>query len=95
MITHVVLFRLLDASPEHTAAVRDQYYEALARVASIDSVEVHVNARENRFAHDLAVIMRFSTWERREAYVADPFHREAGDMIGALSCGIAAIDYVT
>ena len=74
MITHLVLFKLREASPGTLAATAAVLQEMEGKIPALNSIEVGVDIVRSERSYDLALITRFSDWQGLEAYRVHPVH---------------------
>ena len=93
MITHIVTFKLNDASPEHAATCKAMLEGLVGKVPSLRTMTVGVNVVDSPRAHSLALIATFDDLEGLEAYQVHPDHQEVGGYLRANSEAIVAVDF--
>ena len=76
MLTHVVLFKLKDRSPENIAATRDRIALIDGQIPQLRSLEVGVNVVVSDRAYDIALVETFDSVEDMKAYQVHPVHLE-------------------
>ena len=93
MITHIVLFKLLDRHPESIE-------KAMAKLASLDGkipqlrhFEVGTDVLNTDRSYDLALVAKFDTLEDLNAYQFHPLHQEVVKYILSVRESIVAVDY--
>ena len=93
MITHIVTFKLNDASAEHAPKCKAMLDGLLGKVPSLRTMTVGVNVVESPRAHSMALIATFDDLEGLEAYQVHPDHQEVAGYLRANSEAIVAVDF--
>jgi Stress responsive A/B Barrel Domain len=93
MVSHVVMFRFRDRSPEHLAHCRGLLEALPAKVPQIRHLEVGVNARPSDRAYDLCLSATFDTWEDLAAYQSNPDHLEVATYLRSAMDASGSVDY--
>lgn len=93
MITHVVLFKLKDRSPENIDKAKKVLEGLSGMVPVLRHLEVGVDIMKSVRSYDIALTAKFDSLEDLEEYQNHPFHLEvAGYMAGVREAAIA-VDY--
>ena len=74
-LTHVVLFKLKDRSPEAVETTAEVLRGLAGKIASLQAVEVGVNVVPSARAYDIALITRFASLADMELYQVHPIHQ--------------------
>jgi hypothetical protein len=93
MITHVVLFRLKDRSPENIEDAQSRLRGLAGKVPSLRHLEVGRNVIHSERSYDLALIARFNDLEGLEAYQVHPEHVPIASHMRTISESIVAVDF--
>ncbi|MCC6503282.1 MAG: Dabb family protein [Deltaproteobacteria bacterium] len=93
MITHVVLFKLKDSSPESIYKAEQVLRSLEGRVPVIRSIEVGVDVLRSQRSYDICLTVKFDTLEDLEAYQSHPEHVLVADYIGSVRESVAVVDY--
>ncbi|MGB9080640.1 MAG: Dabb family protein [Desulfuromonadaceae bacterium] len=94
MITHIVLFKLADPTPENLAATRNKLLSMDGKIDLLRHLEVGIDMIRSERSFDIALTTRFDTLEDLQAYQVHPYH--AGEVIPhmkAVCSSIVAVDY--
>ncbi|MFZ2950525.1 MAG: Dabb family protein [Desulfuromonadaceae bacterium] len=94
MITHIVLFKLVDPTPENLAATRNKLLSMDGKIDLLRHLEVGVDVIRSERSYDVALTTRFDSLEDLQAYQVHPHH--AGVVIPhmkAVCSSIVAVDY--
>lgn len=93
MITHVVLFRLKDRSPENIDKAKKVLEGLSGMVPVLRHLEVGVDLVKSERSYDIALTAKFDSLKDLDEYQNHPFHQEvAGYMAGVRESAIA-VDY--
>jgi hypothetical protein len=95
MVTHVVMFRFRDRSPEHLAHCRELLDGLPAKVPEIRHFEVGLNALPSERAFDLCLYSHFDSFDDLAAYVVHPAHVEVAEYLRSASESRGSVDYET
>ncbi len=94
MITHIVFFKLKDASPTNIEAARAKLLSMIGKVDLLRHLEVGVDVIRSERSYDLALVTRFDSLADLQAYQVHPYH--AGDILPYMrsACAsVVAVDY--
>ena len=94
MITHIVLFKLVDPSAENLEATRNKLLSMDGRIELLRHLEVGVDLIRSERSYDIALTTRFDTLEDLQAYQVHPYH--AGEVVPhmkAVCSSVVAVDY--
>ena len=92
-LTHVVLFKLKDRSPENAARAATMLRSLEGVVPTLQAIEVSVNMIPAARAFDIALFTRFASLADMEAYQIHPRHQAVSATMRDLSETIVAVDY--
>lgn len=93
MITHVVLFKLKDRSPENIGKTRDILAGLKDKVQVLKHLEVGTDVVRGERSYDIALVARFDTLDDLEAYRVHPAHQEVVEYIKTVKESTVAVDY--
>ena len=94
MITHIVLFKLAEPTPEKIAAVRDRLLSMQGKVDLLRHLEAGTDLIRSERSYDVALLTRFDSLEDLQAYQVHPYH--AGELVPFMKANcssIVAVDY--
>ena len=94
MITHIVLFKLAEPTPEKIAAVRDRLLSMQGRIDLLRHLEAGTDLIRSERSYDVALLPRFDSLEDLQAYQVHPYH--AGEVVPFMKANcssIVAVDY--
>jgi len=94
MITHIVLFKLSDPTPDTITATRDLLLSMDGKVPHLRHLEVGVDLVRSERSYDIALVSRVDSLDELRAYQIDPYH--AGTILPhmrSVCSAIVAADY--
>ncbi len=94
MITHIILFKLTDPTPQVIAATRDLLLSMDGKIPQLLHLEVGVDLIHSPRSYDIALVTRFGSLDELSAYQVDAYH--AGTIIPhmrSVSSSIVSADY--
>jgi len=94
MITHIVLFKLAEPTPEKIAAVRDRLLSMQGRIDLLRHLEAGADLIRSERSYDVALLTRFDSLKDLQAYQVHPYHvGEVLPLIKANCSAIVVVDY--
>lgn len=94
-LTHVVLFKLKDRSPEAVEKTAHVLRSMAGKIAPLQGIEVGVNVVPSPRAYDIALITRFASLADMELYQVHPIHQDVLAHMRAVMESAAAVDFET
>ncbi|QEM66701.1 Dabb family protein [Geobacter sp. FeAm09] len=94
MITHIVFFKLSDASPESLAVTREKLLSMQGNVPQLRHLEAGIDVIRSERSYDIALVTKFDSLDDLEAYQIHPYH--AGEVLPhmrSVCSSIVAVDY--
>lgn len=94
MITHIVLFKLTEPTPENIAATRDKLLSMQGKIDQLRHLEAGVDVIRSERSYDVALITRFDSLQALQEYQVHPYH--AGEVVThmkSVCSSIVAVDY--
>lgn len=95
MITHIVLFKLLDFSPAKAAQAREVLPGMAGKIPQLRHLEVGVDIVRSDRSYDLALVARFDSLEGLQAYQVHPQQVEVVKYLQGVRQSAIAVDYET
>lgn len=95
MITHVVLFRLKDRSPEAVEVTKQVLLNMRGRIPELLDVEVGADQLHSERSFDIALITHHESWAGLDAYQVHPVHQEVGVHMKQVIDRSVSVDYET
>jgi hypothetical protein len=93
MITHVVMFKLLDRSPENIRRTRDVLTAMEGKIPQLKSLEVGIDVLRSERSYDIVLIAKFDSLEDLKLYNDHPVHQEVLRYIATVKDVSIAVDY--
>ncbi|EXX89440.1 stress responsive protein [Paenibacillus darwinianus] len=76
MITHIVLFKLKDGSPESIARTAGVLKAMEGKIEELKHLEVGTDILHSERSYDIALITKFESMQALEAYQVHPEHKK-------------------
>lgn len=94
MITHIVLFKLQDATTENSTVVTDKLRSMQGRISQLRHIEVGTDLIHSERSYDVGLLTRFDSLEDLQSYQIHPYHAgEVVPLMKQMCSSIVAIDY--
>jgi hypothetical protein len=93
MITHVVLFKFKDRSPQSIEKARAALAGLAGKIPQLRHLEVGVDILHLDRSYDLALVTRFDSLKDLEAYQVHPVHQEVVKYISSVRESAVSVDY--
>ncbi len=93
MITHIVLFKLIDHSPLNVEKARDVLLGMEGKIPQLRHLEVGVDVLHSARSYDLALVTKFDSMEALQAYQAHPVHVKVAEYMTSVRESAIAVDY--
>jgi hypothetical protein len=93
MLTHVVMFRLIDRTTDNAQELRRRLMTLPALIPQIKHMEVGVNVVPSDRAYDVVLFQRFDSLVEMQAYQSHPDHLDVLTYIKSVIAGSVAVDY--
>jgi hypothetical protein len=93
MITHIVLFKLLHATPEKVEKARQVLAGMAGKIPELRHLEVGVDLIHSERSYDLALLVRFDSLDDLRAYQAHPVHVEVLKYMQEVRQSAIVVDY--
>jgi len=96
MITHIVLFKLKERTPEGVEKARDLLLSMEGKIDLLRYLEVGVDLIHSERSADVALVTRFDSMDDLQAYQVHPYHaNEVAAYMRSVSSSVVAADYET
>jgi predicted GTPase len=96
MITHIVLFKLKERTPENVEKARQLLLSMDGKVEMLRQLEVGVDLIHSERSADIALYTKFDSMEDLQAYQVHPYHaNEVAAYMRSVSASVVAADYET
>ena len=93
MITHIVLFKLLDRSQRNIEKTRNVLLSMEGKVPQLRHLEVGVDVTNSERSYDIALVTEFDSIGDLHTYQNHPFHIEVAKYINSVKESSIAVDY--
>jgi heme-degrading monooxygenase HmoA len=93
LITHIVLFKLLESRVSEAAQVREVLAGMAGKIPQLRHLEVGINLIHSDRSYDLALVARFDSLEDLQAYQNHPVHVEVVKYMQEVRQSAVAVDY--
>jgi hypothetical protein len=94
MITHIVLFKLKERTPEGVEKARQLLLSMEGKVEQLRYLEVGVDLIHSERSADIALVTKFDSLEDLQAYQVHPYHaQEVAAYMRSVSSAVTSADY--
>jgi hypothetical protein len=93
MITHIVLFKLKDRSPESIEATAQVLRNMEGKIAELRHLEVGTDIVHSERSYDIGLVTKFESIEALHAYQVHPEHKIVIEHIASVREASVSIDY--
>ncbi len=93
MVTHVVMFKLKDPSPENVQDTIDKIMGMKGKIDVLREIEVGADFMHSKRSYDLVLITRFDDREGLKTYAQHPLHQPVLAHIGDVAASAVAVDF--
>jgi hypothetical protein len=93
MITHVVLFKLKDRSPQSIEKARDLLVGMKGKIPQLHHLEVGTDVLHSERSYDIALITKFDSMDDLATYQAHPVHVKVSDYIMSAKESSIVVDF--
>lgn len=93
MITHIVLFKLIDRSPLNIEKARDVLFGMNGKIPQLRHLEVGIDVLRSARSYDLVLMAKFDSLEDLQAYQAHPVHVEVAKYMTSVRESSVVVDY--
>ena len=94
MITHIVFFKLSDATFDTLAATRGKLLGMQGKIPQLRHLEAGIDVIRSERSYDIALVTRFDSMDDLQAYQIHPYHAgEVAPHMKSVCSSIIAVDY--
>lgn len=94
MITHIVLFKLKEPTPENVTAAKEKLLSMQGNVPMLRHLEVGDDVVRSERSYDIALYTKFDSLPDLQAYQIFPYHGEnVAPYMRSVSVAVAVVDY--
>ncbi|NBD25854.1 Dabb family protein [Paenibacillus glycinis] len=95
MITHIVMFKLKDGSPENVARTVQVLKNMEGKIDELRSIEVGTDIIHSERSYHIALVTRFDSLEALNAYQVHPEHKKVIAHMSEVREASVSVDYET
>jgi hypothetical protein len=93
MVTHLVVFKINDPTPENLQKTKEKLLSMEGNVPQLRYLEVGIDQLRAGRSYDIMLLTRFESWDDAEGYQKHPFHQEIIKYMHEAAASAVAIDY--
>ncbi|QJD83803.1 Dabb family protein [Cohnella herbarum] len=93
MITHIVLFKLKDRSPESIATTVQVLRDMEGKIDELRHLEVGTDVLHSERSYDIGLITKFDSLEALQAYNVHPVHKKVIEHMTSVREASVSVDY--
>lgn len=93
MITHIVLFKLKDRSPESVARTAAVLRDMEGKIEVLRHLEVGTDVLHTERSYDIALITKFDSLEDLNVYQVHPVHKLVIEHMSTVRESAVSVDY--
>jgi heme-degrading monooxygenase HmoA len=93
VLTHIVLFKLKDRSPEVIAETKRVLQNMEGKIPQLLSIEVGSDVLHSERSYDIALVTRFESLQAMQEYQVHPLHQEVAAYLATVREAAVAVDY--
>lgn len=95
MITHIVMFKLKDGSPDNVAQTVQVLKNMEGKIDELRSIEVGTDIIHSERSYHIALVTRFDSLEALNAYQVHPEHKKVIAHMSEVREASVSVDYET
>jgi Stress responsive A/B Barrel Domain len=93
MITHIVLFKLKDRSPESIATTVQVLRDMEGKIDELRHLEVGTDVLHSERSYDIGLVTKFDSLEALQAYNVHPVHKKVIEHMTSVREASVSVDY--
>lgn len=93
MITHIVLFKLKDRSPENIASTVAVLRNMEGKIDELRHIEVGVDVIHSERSYDIGLVTKFDSMDDLQAYQVHPVHKVVIEHMTSVREASVSVDY--
>lgn len=93
MITHVVMFRLINPASENIAKTKEVLMNMKGKIPQLREIEVGVDLLRSSRSYDLVLITKFSSMDDLKIYQEHPVHQNVLAYMNAVRESSISVDF--
>jgi len=95
MITHIVMFKLKDSSPESVERTAQVLRDMEGKIEELKHLEVGLDVLHSERSYDIALITKFDSMQALEAYQVHPVHKKVIEHMTQAREASVSVDFVS
>lgn len=95
MLTHVVLFKLLDSSPDNVTLAVSKLQELQSKIPELVSLTVGSDVVHSERSYDLALVAVFASLADMQAYQVHPEHVKIANYMTSIRESTVTVDFIS
>lgn len=93
MITHIVMFKLKDRSPQNVELTAQVLRDMEGKIDVLRHLEVGVDVLHSDRSYDIALVTKFDSMEGLDAYQVHPIHKKVIEHMLTVRESSVSVDY--
>ncbi len=93
MITHIVLFKLKDRSPESIETTVQVLKNMEGKIEELRHLEVGTDVLHSERSYDIALVTKFDSMQALQAYQVHPVHKKVIEHMTSVREASVSVDY--
>ncbi|TFE31552.1 Dabb family protein [Cohnella luojiensis] len=93
MITHIVLFKLKDRSPESIDTTVQVLRNMEGKIEELRHLEVGTDVLHSERSYDIALVTKFDSMDALQAYQVHPVHKKVIEHMASVREASVSVDY--
>jgi len=95
MVTHIVLFKLIDPTPENLRQTVNILMDMKGKIPQIRGIEVGTDQLHLDRSYDIGLIVRFDSLEDLKIYTDHPVHRKVVEFMNGVRKSSVCVDFTS
>lgn len=93
MLTHIVMFKLIDRSRENIEKTKQVLMSMEGKIPFLKYIEVGIDVLHSERSFDLALVTKFDSLEDMQSYQVHPVHKEVQKYMHSVRDSSVSVDY--
>lgn len=93
MITHIVLFKLKDGSPENVERTAQVLRDMEGKIGELRSIEVGIDVLHSERSYHIGLVTKFDSMDDLQAYQVHPVHKKVIEHMAVVRESSVCVDY--
>ncbi|MBJ6359807.1 Dabb family protein [Paenibacillus sp. GCM10012307] len=95
MVTHIVLFKLKDRSPESVERTAAVLRAMEGQIEQLKSIEVGLDVLHSERSYDIALITKHESMDDLQAYQVHPVHKKVSEHMSQVREAAVSVDFIS